>query len=243
MHVGQFVAHRGYRSDYPENTLLAHQMAVEAGALFVETDIQMSADGVPVLYHDIDMLRLSGLQRRLDEFTAHQLTQVRVCEPERFGSRFEQEPLATLDDFVAWLAERPQVTAYIEIKPECRQGYGLNAVVQILNRLRSVFAQVVIISFDLDSIGLARHIGAPRVGVVLSTWQTVQMSVVNQIQPDVFFCDAYLVPDAVDLSSLKTPFVIYEVSEFSKAEYWLSRGAAQVETYNIGTMLETLAKK
>nr|WP_320116061.1 glycerophosphodiester phosphodiesterase family protein [uncultured Desulfuromonas sp.] len=243
MHAGQFVAHRGYRCNYPENTLLAHQMAVDAGALFVETDIQMTGDGIPVLYHDIDMLRLSGLQQRLDEFTAEQLKQVTVCEPQRFGHRFEREPVATLDDFVVWLAERTDVTAYIEIKPECRQGYGLNAVAQILNRLRPVFSQVVIISFDIDSIGLARHLGAPRVGVVLSTWQTWQMPMMAQIQPDVFFCDAYLIPDNVDLSAYKTPFVIYEVSDLAQAEYWLSRGADQVETYNIGTMLETLAKR
>lgn len=240
MHVGQFVAHRGYRHKYPENTLLAHQKAVDAGALFVETDIQMTADGVPVLYHDIDMLRLSGLQQKLDEFTADQLTDVVVSEPERLGCRFQQEPVATLEAFVAWLAGVPHVTAYIEIKPECRQSYGLNAVSQILHRLRPVFSQVVVISFDLDIVGLARHLGTPRVGVVLSTWQTKDMSVVPQIQPDVFFCDSYLVPEGVDLMSLSAPVVIYEVSDCPSAEYWLSRGASQVETFRIGTMLENL---
>ncbi len=241
MQASQFVAHRGYRNAYPENTLLAHQKAVEAGALYVETDIQMSADGIPVLYHDIDMVRLSGLQQKLDEFTAEQLSQIAVSEPDRFGSRFEHEPVATLQNFVDWLSALPDVTAYIEIKPECRQQYGVNAVAQILHRLRTVFSQVVIISFDLDIVGLTRHLGAPRVGVVLSSWETLQLPVVAQIHPDVFFCDSYLVPDDVDLASLNTPVVIYEVSNLKDASYWLSRGAVQVETFHIGTMLEQLS--
>jgi glycerophosphoryl diester phosphodiesterase len=45
------VAHRGYAFRYPENTLEAFQAAVDAGAKWVEVDVQLR-DGVPVLAHD-----------------------------------------------------------------------------------------------------------------------------------------------------------------------------------------------
>ncbi|GMM51226.1 phosphatidylglycerol phospholipase [Starmerella bacillaris] len=48
------VGHRGFRGRFPENTLLAMRQAVEAGATVIETDIQLSKDGVVVMCHDID---------------------------------------------------------------------------------------------------------------------------------------------------------------------------------------------
>jgi glycerophosphoryl diester phosphodiesterase len=46
------VAHRGYSSVLPENTLAAYLSAMRAGADFVEIDVHTSADGVPVVSHD-----------------------------------------------------------------------------------------------------------------------------------------------------------------------------------------------
>ena len=46
------VAHRGYTGRYPENTLLSLAAAVSYGARFLEFDVQLTRDGVPVLCHD-----------------------------------------------------------------------------------------------------------------------------------------------------------------------------------------------
>ena len=56
----ELVAHRGYPRHYPENTLIGIEAAIRAGAAYVEVDIQLSSDQVPLLYHDSDMQRLSG---------------------------------------------------------------------------------------------------------------------------------------------------------------------------------------
>lgn len=47
----QAVAHRGYKAQWPENTLLAMRAAVEAGAQGVETDVHLTKDGVVVMSH------------------------------------------------------------------------------------------------------------------------------------------------------------------------------------------------
>jgi glycerophosphoryl diester phosphodiesterase len=47
----QAIAHRGYTSAYPENTLAAFRGAVDIGAHAVETDLHLSKDGVVVLSH------------------------------------------------------------------------------------------------------------------------------------------------------------------------------------------------
>lgn len=46
------IAHRGYHAESPENTLAAFDAAVDLGVDGIETDIRLSADGLPVLIHD-----------------------------------------------------------------------------------------------------------------------------------------------------------------------------------------------
>jgi glycerophosphoryl diester phosphodiesterase len=48
----QNCAHRGASGDYPENTMLAFEKAIEMGCDGIETDVHLSKDGVLVLIHD-----------------------------------------------------------------------------------------------------------------------------------------------------------------------------------------------
>ena len=68
------VAHRGVWGDAPENAL----PAIEAARAYdmVEIDVQLSADGVPVLVHDPTLDRTAGLPARVDALTAARLAAV-----------------------------------------------------------------------------------------------------------------------------------------------------------------------
>lgn len=46
------VAHRGYSAAFPENTIVAYDRAILAGADLVEIDLRMSSDGEIVCHHD-----------------------------------------------------------------------------------------------------------------------------------------------------------------------------------------------
>jgi glycerophosphoryl diester phosphodiesterase len=46
------LAHRGFHREAPENTIVAFEAALELGVDGFETDIRMSRDGEPILYHD-----------------------------------------------------------------------------------------------------------------------------------------------------------------------------------------------
>jgi len=61
------VAHRGASSDAPENTLAAFRLAVEQGADMIETDLQLTADGELVAFHDRDLERLTGAAGAVEE--------------------------------------------------------------------------------------------------------------------------------------------------------------------------------
>jgi glycerophosphoryl diester phosphodiesterase len=49
------VAHRGASTREPENTLIAFESAIRAGADVVELDVRLTADGIPVILHDADV--------------------------------------------------------------------------------------------------------------------------------------------------------------------------------------------
>lgn len=46
------LAHRGHHQRYPENTIAAFEAAIACGVDGIETDVRLSADGLPILFHD-----------------------------------------------------------------------------------------------------------------------------------------------------------------------------------------------
>ena len=67
------IAHRGASADERENTLPAFERAIELGADFVELDVQASADGALVVFHDLDLDRLTPLRGPLRRRTLAEL--------------------------------------------------------------------------------------------------------------------------------------------------------------------------
>ena len=74
-------AHRGASAYAPENTLEAFLLAAEQGADGVELDVQLTKDGVPVVFHDWDLKRAAGVDRKIRDCTFEELQSYRL-----FGS-------------------------------------------------------------------------------------------------------------------------------------------------------------
>ena len=66
-------AHRGVWTTAPENTLAAAREAIAAGADYLETDVQLSKDGVLVIVHDSDFSRLGGVARKVWDLTYEEI--------------------------------------------------------------------------------------------------------------------------------------------------------------------------
>ncbi|MFZ4895214.1 glycerophosphodiester phosphodiesterase [Plantibacter sp. Mn2098] len=66
-------AHRGLTFDVPENTIAAFRRATDIGAQYIETDSQVTSDGVAVLFHDDTLERITGDSRPIDSMTLRQL--------------------------------------------------------------------------------------------------------------------------------------------------------------------------
>jgi glycerophosphoryl diester phosphodiesterase len=71
------IAHRGFSSAAPENSAVAIRRAVAARADMIELDIRLSGDGVPVVSHDADLLRLVGRSIAIADTDAATLGSIR----------------------------------------------------------------------------------------------------------------------------------------------------------------------
>ncbi|MGG4266449.1 glycerophosphodiester phosphodiesterase family protein [Peribacillus simplex] len=74
------LAHRGQWREYPENSLAAINEAIEDGAEVVEIDVQLTADGVPVLMHDTTVNRTTNGKGKVSDLTLAQIKNLRLKE-------------------------------------------------------------------------------------------------------------------------------------------------------------------
>ena len=124
------VAHRGYSTQAPENTLPAYALAHKRGFRYVETDIRFTSDDVPVLSHDGTIDRTSTGSGDISSMT---LAQVREYD---FGSwkseAYTGTKIATLEEFLNQCL-RLSMHPYIELKGA--EEYQCEIVVEMVNRL------------------------------------------------------------------------------------------------------------
>lgn len=234
----RLVAHRGYSHCYPENTLIALREALRAGAHYVEFDVQFTADGVPVVFHDAELQRITGVNGSIYQRTAAELVRLRASETERFGQRFADEPIPTLEAVLQLLSQWPQATAFVEIKTETVDKFGTKAVAQkMLDALAAHQHNCILISFDAAVLQAARDAGMQRIAWVVSKWNEVDQQQASHLSPDLLFCNYKKIPDDAALWSGSWQWALYDVVEAAVALHWFSRGVALIETWDVGALL------
>jgi glycerophosphoryl diester phosphodiesterase len=99
-------AHRGLHNgrDIPENSLAAFRLAVEAG-VGIELDVQLSSDGIPVVFHDNTLARVCGREGTVSDYTAQQLAEMPLLGVAGTGIPSLSEVLALVNGSVPLLVE------------------------------------------------------------------------------------------------------------------------------------------
>lgn len=70
------MAHRGESGNIPENTILALEAAVKIGVDVLESDIRFTKDDIPILFHDDDIERTTGVSGSVRDKTLDELLQI-----------------------------------------------------------------------------------------------------------------------------------------------------------------------
>jgi len=148
------IAHRGASGHAPENTMAAYRRAVDLGARFIETDLQLTRDARVIALHDLTLDRTTSGKGPVHLLP---LNEVRALDAGAwFGDRgagsFSGERVPTLEEILDF-AEEHDVIFYLEIKSG--PAWGIEHAVVAALRDQNASARVVILSFDaaaLDSV-------------------------------------------------------------------------------------------
>ena len=73
-------AHRGGSEEAPENTLESFSYAIGLGSSYIETDVQLSADGIPYIFHDDDLSRLLNMEVKFNSLHSDQIEKLKLFE-------------------------------------------------------------------------------------------------------------------------------------------------------------------
>ena len=235
----RLVAHRGYPRHYPENTLAGITAALQAGARHLEVDVQLSRDGVPVLFHDATLERTTGRPGTVMDLDFATLARICAGEPRRFGRRFQDQTIPPLQALTDLLGDRPGTTVFVEIKTESLTRFGTARVVAaVLEALQGLGARAIPISYDLPALERARHSGAARIGWVLTRPDAAARRAAEARRPDFLFCNhRKLEVEGAEPWPGPWHWVLYEITDPELALAWHDRGAEYIETMAIGEML------
>ncbi len=151
----KIIAHRGFSSAAPENTLAAFREAIAVGADYFELDVHQSRDGHLMVIHDATVNRVAsgGEQGKVADMTLRELRKIRAGYPRRFEDNFPQERIPTLRR--ALRTAKGKIKVCVEIKVE-----GIEeATMQIIRRLR-MEDEVIIFSFHYSVLEKFRELDA-----------------------------------------------------------------------------------
>ena len=133
-------AHRGASEYAPENTLASFYLGLLQGANGIETDIQMTKDGVLVLFHDDTIMRLTGAEGSIQDYTLEQLRQF------TFENNGLTDKIVVFEDFLQQFGWR-DITFAIEIKQA-----GIESQVVDMIRKYNIQSKTIVTSFMLGSV-------------------------------------------------------------------------------------------
>ena len=73
-------AHRGGSLEAPENTIESFEYSLEIGSTYIETDVQLSSDGIPYIFHDDDLSRLFGKDIRFNSLHSNEINKLMLFD-------------------------------------------------------------------------------------------------------------------------------------------------------------------
>ncbi|ALP53435.1 hypothetical protein Tel_09895 [Candidatus Tenderia electrophaga] len=235
------IAHRGYAKKFPENTLVAIQAALDAGACGVEFDVQFTKDGVPVLLHDANLKRTTGTNKRITSIEHAQVHEITVNEAQQRPKKFGNVGIPTLASVVELFIDYPKRHAFVEIKQESIDAFGIEKVIKTLATLcQPIIDRCTLIGYDDLALRCSRAMGFKSIGWVLKKYNDESRIRATELAPDFLFCNHTKLPKkTTDIWPGPWHWVFYEVTHVKQALQLLELGAEYLETMAIAELMKS----
>lgn len=161
-------AHRGGTDVAPENTTAAFEHAWSLGYRYLETDVHLTRDGELVAFHDPDLTRTCGIDRRIGDMSSREITAARVRDADGDGH---------VIPFMTELFERfPEARFNIDAKSDA----AVEPLAELV-RSRGLIDRVCLASFSLRRLRRLRSLLGPRLITNMSPPEIAPLRIVGRL--------------------------------------------------------------
>jgi glycerophosphoryl diester phosphodiesterase len=158
------MAHRGSSSAAPENTMAAFRQAIADGADWIELDVQETADGDVVVFHDSDFMKLAGNKLKIWDATMDDLKNIDIGS--RFAPEFKDERVPTLGEVLDEC--KGKIGVNIELKYYGHDKQLEQRVVDVVES-RDMSSEVMAMSLQMDGVKKLKALRPSwKVGLLMS---------------------------------------------------------------------------
>ena len=185
----KITAHRGFSSLAPENTLAAMKEAINYGCKWIEIDVQLSADHVPMVIHDKTVNRCSNGKGEVRNLSKIELKQLDAGS--WFSDDFNGESIPTLEE-VLLLTSEAKVALNIELKIHTGDCIHLlcEKVAEVISKLNIEPELMLFSSFDQSALlAIKQHLPHVRRGQLWETIPNNHADVLSELDAFSVHCD------------------------------------------------------
>lgn len=224
VHLGEkevtIMAHRGYTSKGPENTIEAIQGAIEAHADFAEIDILETKDGELAVIHDTNLKRLTGRNAEVYDLTMDELRKLEVKQGNFTGR------ISSLAEVMN--ESRGKIKLNIEVKTHGKEKNLVNTLLQTIHE-NEFEANCVVQSLDYD---IVQRIKAAKPELQVGYIMFAGVPDLERIDADFLVMEEYMVNESVVASAKQQhkPLYVWTVNDSESMEYFFSMGVDGIIT-------------
>ncbi len=150
------IAHRGSSGTAPENTLASLHLAGQQGIKWVEIDVMLSADGIPIIFHDDYLSRTTNGEGIIHKTPLVALKQLDAGSWK--DSKYQQETIPTLAEAIAVISQYG-MGLNLELKPcEGLEEETTEASIKVLKQYWPTDLPLLLSSFNYFSLASAGEI-------------------------------------------------------------------------------------
>ncbi len=236
------IAHRGVSAHAPENTMAAMRLVPASGAKWIEFDVHITEDGVPVLLHDDTLDRTTNGKGKIADLDWAALETLDAGS--WFDARFKNERAPRLADALRFALEAG-LRPLIEIKP-CPGRAQATTMVALMEAAKVWPVNQpppFILSFDVDAVAIAAQFQPhwPR-GFSFSRWREDWRLFAARAQADMLVVDVDFLNRArvSVMAQGGLPLLAYTVNDPAQAKELLDWGVSAVFSDNPKAIIEAL---
>jgi glycerophosphoryl diester phosphodiesterase len=148
------IAHRGASGRYPENTRLAFQKAIEAGADMIELDCQLTQDGHVVVFHDERLARTARARGAVKNRTLAQLKRLDIGQWR--NKAFKGERILTLEEALDIIGGNADLCLEIKTFPDSPSGIEIKILFTLSHY--DYLDRTIVSSFDYRALARVREL-------------------------------------------------------------------------------------